>query len=132
MIVDFDRCLEILELDHCATPEEAHRAYRDLIRVWHPDRFSGDPRLSKKASEKVKELNIAYEELIRHLKKRVSCADRDDAHSDEKRTETFTSTEVAFEYGTRKILTFWHSLSKAVKVAVKEARDDLSEDNGGK
>jgi DnaJ-class molecular chaperone len=35
-------------------------AYRDLIQVWHPDRFSGHPRLQKKAEEKLKSINGAF------------------------------------------------------------------------
>ena len=27
-------------------------AYRDLVKVWHPDRFENNPRLKKKATEK--------------------------------------------------------------------------------
>jgi curved DNA-binding protein CbpA len=32
-----------------------------LANVWHPDRFVGNPRLQKKAEEKLKEINAAYE-----------------------------------------------------------------------
>ena len=67
--MDVDRCLALLELDHCSSVEEARRAYRDLVRVWHPDRFSGDPRLRDRAEEKVKQLNLAYETLVLHLER---------------------------------------------------------------
>jgi curved DNA-binding protein CbpA len=126
--LDFDRCLQILELDSCASQEEAGQAYRDLIRVWHPDRFSGDPRLSSKADEKVKEINIAYKELVRYIKKNQFDFGMEDETQVEKDAESMSSTEAAFEYGTRKVLAFWHSLSKAVKVAVKEANDDVGDD----
>jgi hypothetical protein len=43
---------------------ELKAAYRDLAKVWHPDRFSHDPRLQQKAQEKLKEINEAYEQLI--------------------------------------------------------------------
>lgn len=39
------------------------QAYHDLAKVWHPDRFSHDPRLQQKAQEKLKEINEAYEQL---------------------------------------------------------------------
>ena len=55
------RCIEILGLNPGASPEEVNQAYRDLANVWHPDRFEGNPRLQKKAEEKVKEINAAYE-----------------------------------------------------------------------
>ncbi|MET0622330.1 MAG: DnaJ domain-containing protein [Pyrinomonadaceae bacterium] len=42
---------------------ELKQAYHDLAKVWHPDRFSHDPRLQRKAQEKLKEINEAYERL---------------------------------------------------------------------
>ena len=51
---------EILHLKPGASFAEIQQAYRDLVRVWHPDRFSGDPRLQKIADEKLKEINNAY------------------------------------------------------------------------
>ena len=55
---------EILELQPGATPDEVKRAYRDLAKVWHPDRFKGDsPRLKSKAAEKLAEINDAYEKI---------------------------------------------------------------------
>jgi len=55
------RCIEILGLKPDASQEEVNQAYRDLAKVWHPDRFVGNPRLQKKAEEKLKEINAAYE-----------------------------------------------------------------------
>ena len=54
------RCSEILGLKPGASQEEVTQAYRDLANVWHPDRFVGNPRLQKKAEEKIKEINAAY------------------------------------------------------------------------
>ncbi len=56
-----NRSIEILGLKPGASQEEVNQAYRDLVNVWHPDRFVGNPRLEKKAEEKVKEINAAYE-----------------------------------------------------------------------
>jgi len=55
------RCIEIFGLKPGASQEEVTQAYRDLANVWHPDRFVGNPRLQKKAEEKLKEINAAYE-----------------------------------------------------------------------
>ncbi len=60
---EIDRYYEILELEPGASPEEVKRAYRDLAKVWHPDRFPNDPRLQLRAQEKLKEINEAYEQL---------------------------------------------------------------------
>ena len=54
---------DILELQPGATPEEVKAAYRDLAKVWHPDRFEGDSRLKSKAAEKLAEINDAYEKI---------------------------------------------------------------------
>ena len=56
-----NRCIEMLGLKSGASQEEVTQAYRDLANVWHPDRFAGNPRLQKKAEEKLKEINAAYE-----------------------------------------------------------------------
>jgi curved DNA-binding protein CbpA len=59
-----EQALETLDLDPGATPIEIKQAYRDLAKVWHPDRFpEDDSRLRKKAEEKLKEINEAYEIL---------------------------------------------------------------------
>lgn len=55
------RCIEILGLKLGASQEEVIQAYRDLANVWHPDRFASNPRLQKKAEEKLKQVNAAYE-----------------------------------------------------------------------
>ncbi len=56
-----DRCTEMLGLKPGATKEEVNEAYRDLASVWHPDRFANNLRLQKKAEERLKEINAAYE-----------------------------------------------------------------------
>ena len=56
-------CYELLGLRLGASPEELKVAYRDLTKVWHPDRFLHDPRLQEKAQEKLKEINEAYDQL---------------------------------------------------------------------
>ena len=55
-----NEALDILELKPGATPTEIKRSYRDLVKVWHPDRFGSDPRLRTKAEEKLSEINAAY------------------------------------------------------------------------
>jgi hypothetical protein len=52
--------LDNLGLRPGATRAEVKEAYRDLVKVWHPDRFGSDPRLRKKAEDKLRSLNDAY------------------------------------------------------------------------
>jgi DnaJ-domain-containing protein 1 len=50
-----------------AAPEEVKQAYRDLAKVWHPDRFDdGDTRLKQKAEEQLKVINDAYARIQGH------------------------------------------------------------------
>lgn len=62
-MVDINQCYAILVLAPSAQLEELKTAYRDLIKVWHPDRFSKDPRLQEKALERTKSINEAYQKL---------------------------------------------------------------------
>jgi hypothetical protein len=52
--------LEVLGLAAGATPAVVKAAHRDLVKVWHPDRFGSDARLRAKAEEKLKQINQAY------------------------------------------------------------------------
>lgn len=63
MTDDLLECYRILELEPGATPAEVKQAYRDLAKIWHPDRFPNEPRVQEKAQEKLKEINRAYEQL---------------------------------------------------------------------
>ena len=57
------QCYATLEIHEHASKEEIRQAYRDLVTIWHPDQYQGTPRLQEKATEKLKELNAAYETL---------------------------------------------------------------------
>jgi len=65
--MDIRRYYEILELDPGVSSEDVVQAYKDLVNVWHPDRFSKIPRLRRKAEKKLKEVNEAYEKLQSYL-----------------------------------------------------------------
>jgi hypothetical protein len=55
-----NEALDVLALRPGASAVEIKAAYRDLVKVWHPDRFASDPRLSEKAESKLKQINEAY------------------------------------------------------------------------
>jgi hypothetical protein len=57
------KCYQVLGLEAGTSQEQVKQAYRDLVNVWHPDRFLHDKRLSLIAQEKMKEVNGAYEFL---------------------------------------------------------------------
>jgi WD40 repeat protein len=54
---------EILGLKPNASLDEVKKAYRNLAKNWHPDRFFNDPQLKQQAEEKIKLINQAYEAL---------------------------------------------------------------------
>ncbi|WP_017304665.1 DnaJ domain-containing protein [Spirulina subsalsa] len=54
---------EILEIPAGASPEEVKRAYRKLVKQWHPDQFAGFPEKQEQAEEQIKRINEAYEYL---------------------------------------------------------------------
>jgi hypothetical protein len=53
--------------------EEVQTAYKDLVKVWHPDRFGDDLKLRAIAEEKLKEINQAFSAIQEHFarKRRV-------------------------------------------------------------
>lgn len=59
----YEHALHLLGLEPGATEQAVKDAYRDMVKVWHPDRFGSDPRLRAKAQEKLKEVNAAFEQL---------------------------------------------------------------------
>ena len=58
-----EKWLTVLGLAPGATDQAIKEAYRDLVKVWHPDRFGTDAPLRQKAEEKLRELNAAFGHL---------------------------------------------------------------------
>ena len=58
--MDTRTAFSLLGISPGASPDAIRDAYRDLAKVWHPDRFAGDARLQAKASERMRELNEAF------------------------------------------------------------------------
>jgi curved DNA-binding protein CbpA len=61
--MDYHECCGILDLVPPVTLEDAKQAYKELVQVWHPDRFTHSPKLQVRAENKIKQLNLAYETL---------------------------------------------------------------------
>lgn len=131
--MDIRKSLEILELDHLPTLDEAKQAYKDLVNVWHPDRFNENARLRERAEKKLKEINLAYETVETYLiskraRKRVQVENSAPGSGFKSRRNPYEdcsggTTEAVFEAGTFFILNAWSRLSDTVRRFVGEAPD---------
>ena len=59
-----------LEVPFGADKEEVKKAYRELLRRYHPDKHSGDPEREAVATRLTQELTRAYQEVNRYLDRR--------------------------------------------------------------
>ena len=119
------RSFKILEIDHGATEDDAKQAYKDIVNVWHPDRFSSNPRLKQKAEHKLKEANVAYEHVKAFFKQREQSNGDLSAKADNACRQTRQSpcakgeqprqprprAEIAAEVGTTLVLGFYAYVS---------------------
>ena len=63
-IKDEDSAYKILEIDSSSSIEEIKKAYRMMVKKYHPDKLqSKDPALIKGAQEKFQEVQKAYETI---------------------------------------------------------------------
>ncbi|MCG8454911.1 MAG: J domain-containing protein [Holophagales bacterium] len=59
-----------LELPYGADLDEVTRAWKRLLRRYHPDRHGADPERDRQATQLAQALNQAYEGLRRHCEHR--------------------------------------------------------------
>lgn len=55
---------EVLGVSENATDEEIKRAYKELVKKYHPDKYQDNP-LSDLAEEKLQEINEAYDMIMK-------------------------------------------------------------------
>ena len=58
---------KVLGVSETATDEEIKKAYRELVKKYHPDKYADNP-LADVAAEKMKEINAAYEQITKDRK----------------------------------------------------------------
>ena len=66
MTDEIEECYRLFELEPGAGAEAVKQAYRELLKVWHPDRFP-DAKFQRRATEKTKALNEAYQKITAYL-----------------------------------------------------------------
>ncbi len=64
---------EVLGVSETASDEEIRRAYRELVKKYHPDQFADNP-LKDLANEKLKQVNEAYDLITKQRAGRSSGA----------------------------------------------------------
>jgi TPR repeat protein len=67
MTDEIAECYRLLEVEPGAPLDVVKSARRDLLKIWHPDRFPNDPRFQRRATEKAKAINEAYQKLTAYL-----------------------------------------------------------------
>jgi hypothetical protein len=65
--MNIKQAFQLFELDAKSSPEAFKKRYHELAAVWHPDRHANDSHSQKRASDKMKEINTAYEVICTHL-----------------------------------------------------------------
>ena len=88
---------EVLGISRTASDSEIKKAYHDLVKKYHPDNYVNNP-LADLASEKMKEINEAYDTVTRERPGQRGCQSRpsyqreDDYRSDASyRAESYQS-----------------------------------------
>lgn len=64
---DLDRCYQILGVAPDASLAQLQQSYKQLLRVWSPDRFVHDPELYSRAEKHCSEIDEAYSALVEYL-----------------------------------------------------------------
>ncbi|UCE35381.1 MAG: J domain-containing protein [Deltaproteobacteria bacterium] len=134
--MDLKQCFEILELSPDASADEVQQAYKDLVNIWHPDRFATNPRLKRKAEAKLKEINRAYAMVNSLLSSEPGAradaqkppytqpraSEQAEAQPDtsDYEVEPKTTTEAVVEAGTVAVLNLWSYLSTRLRRVIAE------------
>jgi DnaJ-class molecular chaperone len=58
--MDIEACLVVLDLKRPLTPLGIQRAYRRMVKRWHPDQFASQPAIRAQCEEHLKIVNHAY------------------------------------------------------------------------
>jgi len=61
------QCFKTLELNPDASLDEVRKAFRKIVKIWHPDLFNGSPNLKDMGEEKLKAVNTAYAAIKSYL-----------------------------------------------------------------
>ena len=123
--MDIEQSFEILELDRGASTDEIKQSYKDIVTVWHPDRFSNNPRLKQKAEEKLKEVNVAYDTLKSYLSSEQRMEPKQEKAQPD--ATAYDKTEAVVEAGTGIALSLWSCLSSLFQSVVTDVKTGMEQ-----
>ena len=66
-IMDTQQALDILGLSGNPSLAEVKKAYREQVKLWHPDRYSNGSAMKHLAEKNIQDANLAYDWLKRRL-----------------------------------------------------------------
>ncbi len=127
--MDIEQSFEILELDRGASTDEIKQSYKDIVTVWHPDRFSNNPRLKQKAEEKLKEVNVAYDTLKSYLSSEQRMEPKQEKAQPD--AAPYDKTEAMVEAGTGIALSLWSYLSSLFQSVVTDVKTGMEQGSLG-
>lgn len=62
--MDIKQCYEVLGISPDASSQQITQAYKDLVKVWNPERFAHDATLQEKAQNTLKMIDEAHDNLM--------------------------------------------------------------------
>ncbi len=131
--MDIKQCVELLELEGTISAEKTKQAYRDMVNIWHPDRFSDNPRLKQKAEQKLKDINTAYKTLMDYLHATQGGNQKKETKGEKNRKKPTSAiprrdrTEAMFEAGTGAVLRIWSNLSSFIHSMASDVKTGMDE-----
>ena len=81
---------QVLNVSPSATDDEVKSAYRRLAKKYHPDNYANSP-LADLASEKMKEINEAYDTIVNQRKARAQAQENPFAGGYQQQTPPYTN-----------------------------------------
>ena len=99
-------CFDILRISRDASLDDAKESYKRLVKLWHPDQYGNFPEKQRIAEEKLKELNVAYRDVVTVLKSNPAVTTIPPSGK-----ETQQSTDGSHPTEEKAGMTFWNQIA---------------------
>lgn len=90
---------EILGVSRNASEHDVKTAYRNLAKKYHPDNFATSPDLAAVAEEKMREVNEAYDSIMRDIKNPGSSSAGSSSGYSSAQQQTYSQPTNSSNYG---------------------------------